>query len=89
MKSNTIEILDILQEECAEVIQAASKVKRFGWESTFEDGPTNRTHLTTEVGDLMAMVQLLVVAGDLNVEEIEKATLAKLKKLRVWSKIFE
>ena len=30
MDSQTKEVMDILQEECAEVIQAVSKISRFG-----------------------------------------------------------
>ena len=37
MDSQTKEVMDILQEECAEVIQAVSKISRFG--------PVSYTHL--------------------------------------------
>ena len=30
MNKTTSEVMDILQEECAEVIQAVSKIRRFG-----------------------------------------------------------
>ena len=30
-QKNVQEVLDILQEEAAEVIQAVSKIRRFGW----------------------------------------------------------
>ena len=47
------EILDILQEECAEIIQAISKIKRHGYLSTHPDGgEDNLTGLLRELGDL-------------------------------------
>ena len=46
------EILTILQEECAEVIQAVSKVKRFGLEGNVED-------LKKELCDLQCMINLM------------------------------
>ncbi len=40
------EALDILQEECAEVIQAVSKISRFGLDNLKPGKPkTNREHL--------------------------------------------
>lgn len=81
------EILDILQEEAAEVIQAVSKVKRFGLDNSYNGGPTNRAHLTEEIGDLLAMVQLLVDDGYIDSVEVIKAKLAKVEKLQKWSSI--
>ena len=46
------EIMTILQEECAEVIQAVSKVKRFGLEGNVED-------LKKELCDLQCMINLM------------------------------
>ena len=58
------EIMDILQEECAEVIQAISKIRRFGIDTI---GPysknTNRDELEIELGDLTEMVVLLAEKG--------------------------
>lgn len=81
------EILDILQEECAEVIQAVSKVKRFGWDNSHEGKPTNRIHLTEEIGDLEAMIQLLKDRCEVSTIGVEHFKLAKLEKLRKWSSI--
>ena len=52
MYNKVEEALDILQEECAEVIQVASKCKRFGTKS-------NRERLTQEIGDLYCMIQII------------------------------
>jgi hypothetical protein len=58
-------LLDILSEECAEVIQRASKAIRFGLEHT---GPyntaDNRTLLEEELGDLMGMIDMLGLTPD-------------------------
>lgn len=58
------QILDILQEECAEVIQIISKIRRFGLESTNPYDPehlrfTNLVKLHDELGDVQGMVDLL------------------------------
>lgn len=81
------EILDILQEEAAEVIQAVSKVKRFGWDNSFEGKPTNRIHLTEEIGDLEALIQLLKDTQEVSTIGVEHFKVAKLEKLRKWSTI--
>lgn len=80
------EILEILQEECAEVIQAVSKVKRFGWDNSYGDGPTNREHLTEEIGDLLAMIEL-IAENEVDMQSVYKYALAKKDKLRKWSSI--
>ncbi len=83
------EILDILQEECGELIVAVSKVRRFGLFNTYKDGGTQQEHLTQEAGDVMLMIQLLVEHGVLNKEELQQASERKAEKLKVWSKIYE
>ena len=56
------EVLVVLMEECAEVIQAVSKLLRFGIENYPPDGPLagtkNNTILGREIGDLEYMVDL-------------------------------
>ena len=53
MDNKTKEILDITQEECAEVVVAISKISRFGIDNYKPGKPlTNRQHLEEEVGDL-------------------------------------
>ena len=50
------ERLVILAEECAEVIQAVSKVLRHGWESTYDNGVRNDDHLRMELDDVLALI---------------------------------
>jgi NTP pyrophosphatase (non-canonical NTP hydrolase) len=89
MKENTREALLILQEECSEVIQAASKCFRFGPDQIKPGkSKTNMEHLEEELGDLLAMIELL---QDSNVgvtrEGLQAAKMAKFEKLRSWSNI--
>lgn len=57
------ELLGILQEECAEVIQVISKIRRFGIQSFHPDDPKqtrNRELLAQEIGDIYGMVEMLI-----------------------------
>lgn len=84
------EILNIAQEECAEIIQAISKINRFGLDQTKPgQEKTNREHLEEELGDLIAMITLLEINGIINQHNIEKAKLAKFEKLKKWSTIYD
>ena len=84
------EILNILTEECAEVIQAISKVQRFGIDNTNPfSTETNREHLEQEIGDLLTMIDLLYVKGMISNENVLEAQKRKIEKLKIWSKIYE
>lgn len=82
------EILLITQEECAEVIQAISKVFRFGMDDTHK-GVSNREHLEEEIGDLMCMIGLLINSGMVSESSVMTAKSAKMNKLQTWSNIFK
>ena len=89
MDSQTKEVMDILQEECAEVIQAISKISRFGLDNLKPGKPkTNREHLEEELGDMMAMVEILQELDIVSFTNIERAAEAKREKLKQWSNIF-
>jgi len=85
MKRNTQTVMAVLQEECAEVIQAVSKINRFGMDSEWQ-GITNKQSLVTEIGDVLAIIGVLMEQTDINIteEDIEIAVEAKLKKLEVF-----
>jgi hypothetical protein len=53
--------LVLLIEECGEVIQAATKCLRFGWDRDFPDYGVNHEVLAREVGDLLAVVDELPI----------------------------
>ena len=86
------EALYIIQEECGEVIQAISKILRFGWEAVnpvIESDQTNKEHLEEELGDLLAMVDIVISRYNLSDESIDSARLNKTEKLKIWSNIFK
>ena len=90
MDSQTKEVMDILQEECAEVIQAVSKISRFGLDNLKPGKPkTNREHLEEELGDLYAMIEILQELDVVSWTNIEQAAEAKREKLKVWSNLFK
>ena len=82
-------ILQILQEECAEVIQATSKVFRFGLFDTHPDTPnkTNTLHLEEELGDVLAMIDLLALHKVITYDNVIQFKQRKFDKLRTWSEI--
>jgi NTP pyrophosphatase (non-canonical NTP hydrolase) len=85
----TQEVLDILQEEAAEVIQAVSKIRRFGWDNNHPSSTqSNLEHLEEELGDIQAMVELLMEMGIVSWGNVTVAKRAKIEKLKKWSNIF-
>jgi len=89
MNDELREVLLILQEECAEVTQAVSKCMRFGPDQ-MKPGKerTNISMLEEEIGDLFAMVELLVDLGvGVTVPGIHQAKLNKFAKLKEWSNL--
>lgn len=82
---DTKEVMAILQEECAEVIQAISKINRFGMNSEWQ-GVTNHQALITEIGDVLTMISVLVDETDINIndDDIKKAISAKYEKLKIF-----
>jgi len=83
------EIMDILQEECAEVIQAVSKARRFGLDNAHKSGKTQRENLVTEVGDVLCMIELLTEHGVIDAPSVQAAIRSKREKLHQWSNIFK
>ena len=86
---NIPEVLSILQEECAEVIQAVSKVQRFGVLAHHPHRTTtNKQELEEELGDLLAMIEILTQTGYLDQANIQLATQAKADKLKQYSTVW-
>ena len=83
------EILNILSEESAEVVQAISKVFRFGWQSSHPSRPfhTNKMHLEEEIGDLLCMVNILFDKGIIDQDMVKIAAENKLVKLKKYTDI--
>ena len=82
MNDKQKEALVILQEECAEVIQVASKIFRFGLDECWpEKTPTNREKLEIELGDLIAMIKILEEQGIISGQKLIDAHERKIEKL--------
>lgn len=79
------EALDILQEEAAEVIKEASKVKRSGPDyKPFGGDTSNWEHLQHEVWDFMILALYLKLKLEVPDDYLE----TKLAKLDKWSDLF-
>jgi hypothetical protein len=79
----TEEKLVILMEECAEVIKAASKCLRFGWDRKQEGYGQNDLVLAEEVGDLLGIIRAIPLDNEriahYSHKKLAKAELAKAK----------
>ena len=74
------ELLVITMEECAELIQAASKAIRC---ADYYDND----RLTEEVGDVLTMIDLLHEYDLVSWQDLDKRKRVKLEKLRKWSNL--
>lgn len=81
------EIMLIAQEECAEVVQAISKVFRFGMDESYNDR-TNKQRLEEETGDLLCMIQLMMDKGIISESNVRYWSSQKRIKLETWSEVF-
>lgn len=59
------ELLVLLIEECGEVIQAATKCLRFGWDRYEPDYGINSDVLSKEIGDLLGAAEGLPLNREL------------------------
>jgi NTP pyrophosphatase (non-canonical NTP hydrolase) len=84
------EALGILQEECAEVIVEVSKIRRFGLDTMhYKENIPHSEMLEREVGDVLALIDILTEQGVLDTQALAKAVEAKKEKLKKWSTIYE
>ena len=86
MNKQRQEALVILQEECAEVIQAVSKCIRFGLDDSYSGVP-NRKRLENEIGDLLALVDVLHSLEVISYNNIDQQIVVKKQKLKQWSSL--
>lgn len=86
---NIPEVLLIIQEEAAEVIQAVSKVQRFGLDNHHPElTKTNKQELEEELGDLLAMVEILTNSGYLDPKAVQAHAEQKTQKLKQYSTVW-
>ena len=77
--------LNLLQEECAELIQAVSKIRRFGLR--FQNpltNETNRESLIQELEDVQIFMDAVKEDYEITTKESNDAYMRKMRKLRTW-----
>jgi hypothetical protein len=75
----------ICQEECAEVIQAISKIFRFGLNHTNPtNNKTNKAHLEEELGQLDYVMDKLILFYNLDVYNIADHRATKSQTFNMW-----
>lgn len=81
--------LQLIAEECAEIIQVCSKAARFGIDNYPPKQPdiTNRIRLKEEVNDLLAVLQLLQVECNINTELDPELVHKKINKVGKYTKL--
>lgn len=75
------EKLILLVEECGEVIQAATKCLRFGWDRNQPDYGVNHEVLAREIGDLIGVVNALPLRRDL-IDIFQSGKIAKAERVK-------
>jgi NTP pyrophosphatase (non-canonical NTP hydrolase) len=79
------DLLVLLVEECGEVIQAATKCLRFGFDVDNGTGyGNNRDVLSKEVGDLLGIIDALA----LSTSPMEEARLTKIDRAERAKRLF-
>ncbi|MCK5709783.1 MAG: hypothetical protein KAI07_04525 [Deltaproteobacteria bacterium] len=74
--------LEVLAEEAAEVIQMKSKCMRFGLQDQHKSREeTNCVALALELGDLLAMVDILIANKAIKQEHVQQGYSRKMEKL--------
>ena len=81
-KDALLQLMVITMEECGELIQACSKAIR-------KDNHRDNQLLKEEIGDVYAMIQLLVNFDIVSWDELDERVKVKNKKLSKWSELIE
>ena len=81
-KDALLQLMVITMEECGELIQACSKAIR-------KDNHRENQLLKEEIGDVYAMLQLLVKFDIVSWEELDERVKVKNKKLSKWSELID
>ena len=81
-KAALLQLMVITMEECGELIQACSKAIR-------KDNHRDNQLLKEEIGDVYAMLQLLVKFDIVSWEELDERVKVKNKKLSKWSELID
>ena len=81
-KDALLQLMVITMEECGELIQACSKAIR-------KDNHRDNQLLKEEIGDVYAMIQLLVKFDIVSWDELDERVRVKNKKLSRWSELID
>ena len=81
-KDALLQLMVITMEECGELVQACSKAIR-------KDNHRDNQLLKEEIGDVYAMLQLLVKFDIVSWEELDDRVKVKNKKLSKWSELID
>lgn len=83
MNKEQTDILGLLTEECAEVIQAVSKAQRFGLHSIHKER-SNQQNIQQEVGDVLALIIIMVERHPeiINKDGLDVAVRRKIERLK-------
>lgn len=89
MNEDLRETLIILQEELIESAQVISKIFRFGPDQIVPGSETtNLQRLEAELGDVQAMIELLLdLSVGITQEGLDEAKKKKFEKLKQWSNL--
>jgi tRNA A37 methylthiotransferase MiaB len=89
MDAALTEALNLLQEECGELIVISSKVKRFGAQSENPEQPglTALDRLIQEIGDVQCLMHLVQQYLSITDHELMQAREQKLAKLKIFSQL--
>lgn len=82
------EALDILQEECAELIVIASKVKRFGAQSENPEQPgvSAQQRLVQEMADVQVLIRWVCDLMNIDPQDLVQAQQSKQHKLNQYTR---
>lgn len=82
MQNKTQYYLDKMQEEAAEIIQAVSKIRRFGPDNHHPDRTeTNKGELVAELEDFLALLAALESTGFINLQPNQQNIVRKFNAL--------
>lgn len=82
------QLMLITAEECGELVQSCSKMMRHA-EQDSEIDEKQRASFVEEVGDVLAMIMLIMQYGYASEKELEERIKVKHDKLRKWSDLFD
>lgn len=88
-KTKVLRTLDMLEQECAEVIVICTKIKKFGPYNAHPNAPskTNDELLLGELGDLSAVIIMAADALDLDLTVLPKLIEEKKQRLKRYPEV--